>query len=108
MFWLDYIEEATSYHTLDLSMWGAVKYRRTFSADSCNVAQSVAIDHKKSPSVCQTSIPIHSDKGFFSESSLNSGISHKLLNLLIGFVIALDVIAPVSFVMLSYMIMNGH
>ena len=64
--WLDYTEEATSYPTLDVKMWGAVKYRRTFSADSCNMVQSVAIDHKKSPSVYQTSIPIHSDKGFFT------------------------------------------
>ena len=36
--WLDYTEEATSYHTLDMSIWGAVKYRRTFSADYCNGA----------------------------------------------------------------------
>ena len=30
--WLDYTEEATTYHTLDMSMWGAVRYRRTFSS----------------------------------------------------------------------------
>ena len=44
--WLDYTDEATSYHTLDMSMWGAVKYRRTFLAVSCNIVQFVAIDHK--------------------------------------------------------------
>ena len=44
--WLDYTEEATSYHTLDMSMWGAVRYRRTFSYDDCNMVQSIAIDHK--------------------------------------------------------------
>ena len=47
--WLDYTEEATTYHTLDMSMWGAVRYRRTFSYDDCNMVQSVAIDHKYSP-----------------------------------------------------------
>ena len=65
--WLDYTEEATSYHTLDISMWGAVKYRCTFSADSCNIVQSVAIGHKVSPSAWQTPIPTHSEQGFFTE-----------------------------------------
>ena len=27
-------------------MWVAIKYHRAFSADSCNVLQSVATDHK--------------------------------------------------------------
>ena len=88
--WFDYTEEATSYQTLDMSMWGAVKYRRTLTAEFCNIVQSVAIDHKKSPSTYQTSIPIHSDKGFFTE------FWYDPQPLAI-------VIAPVSFVMLSYM-----
>ena len=37
--WLDYTEEATTYHTLDMSMWGAVRYRRTFSYDDCHMVQ---------------------------------------------------------------------
>ena len=40
--WLDYTEEATSYHTLDMSVWGAVRYRRRFSCDDCNMVQ---MDH---------------------------------------------------------------
>ena len=95
--WLDYTEEATSYHTLDVSMWGAVKYCRAFSADSCNIVQSLAIDHKKS--VYQTSVPIHSDKGFFTELWYDPQaieLAHWLCD---SFA---DVIAPVSFVMLAY------
>ena len=65
--WLDYTEEATTYHTLDMSMWGAVRYRRTFSSDDCNLVQSLAIDHKYSPSSYMTKMPIHSGKGFFTE-----------------------------------------
>ena len=83
-----------------MSMRGAVKYRRTFSADSCNMVQTVAIDHKKSPSVYQTSIPIHSDKGLFTEFWYDpQGLepSHRLCDTFA------DVFAPVSFVMLSYL-----
>ena len=65
--WLDYTEEATAYHTLDMTMWGAVRYRRTFSFDDCNMVQSIAIDHKYSPSSYRTKMPIHSGNGFFTE-----------------------------------------
>ena len=65
--WLDYTEEATTYHTLDMSKRGAVRYRRTFSYDDCNMVQSIAIDHKYSPSTYRTKMPIHSGKGFFTE-----------------------------------------
>ena len=65
--WLDYTEEATTYHALDMSMWGAVRYRRTFSYDDCNMVQYIGIDHKYSPSTYRTKMPIHSGKGFFSE-----------------------------------------
>ena len=98
--WMECTAQATSYHTLDMSMWGAVKYRRTFSADSCNIVQSVAIDHKASPSVYQTTIPIHSDKSFFTEFWYDPQaleLAHWLCD---SFA---DVIALVSFVMLSYM-----
>ena len=45
--WPDYTEEATSYHTLDMSMWGAVRYRRTFSYDDCNMVQSISHCHRR-------------------------------------------------------------
>ena len=98
--WPDYIEEATSYHTLDMSMWGAVNYRRTFRADSRNIVQSAAIGRKQSPSLYQTSMPIYSDKGFFTEfwhDPQALELAHWLCD---SFA---DVIAPVSFVMPSYM-----
>ena len=60
--WLDYTQEATTYHTPDMSMWGAVRYRRTFSYDDCNMVQS-----KYSPSTYRTKMPIHSGNGFFTE-----------------------------------------
>ena len=98
--WLDYTEEVTSYHTLDMSMWGAVKYRRTFSADDCNIVQSVAMDHKKSPSSYQTKIPIDSASGFFTEFWYDPQALDLAQWLCDSFA---DVIAPVSFVMLSYL-----
>ena len=98
--WLDYTEEATTYHTLDMSMWGAVRYRRTFSYDDCNMVQSIAIDHKYSPSSYRTKVPIHSGNGFFTEfwydpQALDT--SHWLCDTFADF------IAPISFVLLSYM-----
>ena len=100
VFWLDYTEEATSDHTLDMSMWGAVCYRRTFSSDDCNMVQSIAIDHKHPPSSYRTGIPIQSGAGFFAEFWYDPqalDVAHWLCD---SFA---DVIAPVSFVMLSYM-----
>ena len=97
--WLDYTEEATTYHTLDMSMWGAVRYRRTFSYDDCNMVQSIAIDHKYSPSTYRTKMPIHSGKGFFTEFWYDPqalDIAHWLCDTFADF------IAPVSFVLLSY------
>ena len=35
-------------------MWGAVRYRHTFSYDDCNMVQSIAIDHKHPPSSYRT------------------------------------------------------
>ena len=98
--WLDYTEEVTTYHTLDMTMWGAVRYRRTFSSDDCNMVQSIAIDHKYSPSAYRTTVPIHSGKGFFTEfwhdpQALDT--AHWLCDSFADF------IAPVSFVLLSYM-----
>ena len=98
--WLDYTEEATTYHTLDMSMWGAVRYRRTFSYDDCSMVQSIAIDHKYSPSTYRTKMPIHSGKGFFTEfwhdpQALDT--AHWLCDTFADF------IASVSFVLLSYM-----
>ena len=98
--WLDYTEEATTYHTLDMTMWGAVRYRRTFSSDDCNLVQSIAIDHKYSPSSYRTKMPIHSGNGFFTEfwydpQALDT--AHWLCDTFADF------IAPVSFVLLSYM-----
>ena len=99
--WLDYTEEATTYHTLDMSMWGAVvRYRRTFSYDDCNMVQSIAIDHKYSPSTYRTKMPIRSGKEFFTEfwydpQALDT--AHWLCDTFADF------IAPISFVLLSYM-----
>ena len=98
--WLDYTEEATTYHTLDMSMWGAVRYRRTFSYDDCNMVQSVAIDHKYSPSAYRTTVPIHSGKGFFTEFWYDPQALDTAHWLCDSFA---DFIAPVSFVLLSYM-----
>ena len=98
--WLDYAEEATTYHTLDMSMWGAVRYRRTFSCDDCNMVQSVAIDHKYSPSAYRTTVPIHSGKGFFTEFWYDPQALDTAHWLCDSFP---DFIAPVSFVLLSYM-----
>ena len=98
--WLDYTEEATSYHTLDVSMWGAVRYGRTFSYDDCNMVQSIAIDHKHAPSTYRTKIPIHSGKGFFTEFWYDPqalDVAHWLCDSFADF------IAPVSFVLLSSM-----
>ena len=55
--WLCY-PAATSYHTLDMSMWGAVCYRQTFSSHDYNVVQSIAIDHKHPSSTYRTGMPI--------------------------------------------------
>ena len=98
--WLDYTEEATTYHTLDMSMWGAVRYRRTFSSDSCNLVQSIAIDHKYSPSTYRTKMPIHSGKGFFTEFCYDPQALDTAHWLCDSFA---DFIAPVSLVLLSYM-----
>ena len=98
--WLDYTEEATTYHTLDMSMWGAVRYRRTFSYDDCNMVQSLAIDHKYSPSAYRTTVPIHSGKGFFTEFWYDPQALDTAYWLCDSFA---DFIAPVSFVLLSYM-----
>ena len=101
--WLDYTEEATTYHTLDMSMWGVVRYRR-FSYDDCNMVQSIAIDHKYSPSTYRTKMPVHSGEGFFTEfwydpQALDT--AHWLCDTFADFV------APVSFVLLSYMALNA-
>ena len=103
--WLDYTEEATTYHTLDMSMWGAVRYRRTFSYDDCNMVQSIAIDHKYFPSSYRTKALVQgpdftSGNGFFTEfwydpQALDT--AHWLCDTFADF------IAPVSFVLLSYM-----
>ena len=98
--WLDYTEEATTYHTLDMSMWGAVRYRRTFSCDNCNLVQSIAIDHKYSPSSYRTKMPIHSGNGFFTEFWYDPQALDTAHWLCDSFA---DFIAPVSFVLLSYM-----
>ena len=98
--WLDYTDEATTYHTLDMSMWGAVRYRRTFSYDDCNMVQSIAIDHKYSPSAYRTTVPIHSGKGFFTEFWYDPQALDTAYWLCDSFA---DFIAPVSFVLLSYM-----
>ena len=79
-----------------MSMWGAVKYRRTFSADTCNIMQSLAIDHKQAPSAYQTKIPIDSATGFYTDFWYDPQaleLAHWLCD---SFA---DVIAPVSFVM---------
>ena len=78
--WLDYTEEATTYHTIDTTMWGAIRYRRMFSYDDCNMVQSIAIDHKYSPSAYKTTVPIHS----VEDSLQSSGMTPKLLTLPIG------------------------
>ena len=93
-------EEATTYHTLDMTMWGAVRYRRTFSYDDCNMVQSIAIDHKYSPSAYKTTVPIHSGKGFFTEFWYDPQALDTAHWLCDSFA---DFIAPVSFVLLSYM-----
>ena len=98
--WLDYTEEATTYHTLDMTMWGAVRYRRTFSYDDCNMVQSIAIDHKYSPSAYRTTVPIHSGRGFFKEFWYDPQALDTAHWLCDSFA---DFIAPVSFVLLSYM-----
>ena len=98
--WLDYTEEATTYHTLDMSMWGAVRYRRTFSSHDCNLVQSVAIDHKYSPSAYKTTVPVHSGKGFFTEFWYDPQALDTAHWLCDSFA---DFIAPVSFVLISYM-----
>ena len=72
--WLDYTEEATTYHTLDMSMCGAVRYRRTFSYDDCNLLQS---------------------EFWYDPQALDT--AHWLCDSFADF------IAPVSFVLLSYM-----
>ena len=98
--WMDYTEEATTYHTLDMSMWVAVRYRRTFSYDDCNLVQSIAIDHKYSPSTLQ-----NKDADSFGQRILQEfwydpqalDTAHWLCGLLADF------IAPISFVLLSYM-----
>ena len=95
--WLDYTEEATTYHTLDMSMWGAVRYRRTFSYDDCNMVQSIAIDHKYSPSSYRTKMPIHSGNGFFTEFWYDPQALDTAHWLCDSFA---DFIAPVSFVLL--------
>ena len=83
-----------------MSMWGAVRYRRTFSYDDCNMLQSIAIDHKCAPSTNRTRIPIHSGKGFLTEFWYDPqalDVAHWLCD---SFA---DCIAPVSFVLLSFM-----
>ena len=73
LLWLDYTEEATSYHTLDVS---------------------------SAPSTYRTRIPIHSGKGFFTEFWYDPqalDVAHWLCDSFADF------IAPVSFVLLSYM-----
>ena len=98
--WLDYTEEATTYHTLDMTMWGAVRYRRTFSFDDCNMVQSIAIDHKYSPSIYRTKMPIHSGNGLFTEFWYDPQALDTAHWLCDSFA---DFIAPASFVLLSYM-----
>ena len=83
-----------------MSMWGAVRYRRTFSYDDCNLVQSVAIDHKYSPSAYRTTVPIYSGKGFFTEFWYDPQALDTAHWLCDSFA---DFIAPVSFVLLSYM-----
>ena len=83
--WLDYTDEATTYHTLDMSMWGAVRYRRTFSYDDCNLVQS-------SPLITSIPNPATGHRCRFTramDSSQSSGMTHKLLTLTIGCVIPL-------------------
>ena len=90
--WLGFVEEATSYHTLDVSMWGAVKYRRTFSADSCNMVQTV-----------------HQLRFIWTKvSSPNSGMILKPLNLLIGFVIVVPMSLRRSALSCCPTWINGH
>ena len=93
------LKKATTDHTLDMSMWGAVRHRRTFSYDDCNMVQSIAIDHKYSPSTYRTKMPIHSGNGFFTEFWYDPqalATAHWLCDTFADF------IAPVSFVLLSY------
>ena len=71
-----------------------------FSSDDCNLAQSIAIDHKHPSSTYRTGIPIHSGTGFFTEFWYDPqalDVAHWLCDSLA------DVIAPVSFVLMSYM-----
>ena len=98
--WLDYTEEATTYHTLDTSMWGAVRYRRTFSYDDCNMVQSIAIDHKYAPSTYKTKMPIHLGNGSFTGFWYDPQALDTAHWLCDSFA---DFIAPVSFVLLSYL-----
>ena len=100
MLWLDYTAEATTYHTLEMTMWGAVRYRRTFSYDDCNMVQSIAIDHKYTPSSYRTKMPTHSGNGFFTEFWYDPQALDAAHWLCDSFA---DFIAPVSFVLLSYM-----
>ena len=90
--WLDYTEEATSNHTLG----GSVKHRRTFSADSCNIVQSVAIDPiRPNCRFSQTQASLMNSGIWYDPQSLD--LAHWLCD---SFA---DHIAPTSFIMLSYM-----
>ena len=99
--WLDYTEEATSYHTLDMSMWGAVRYHVVHSlmmiATWCSPLPLITSTlHRPTGQGYRFS----RCTGFFTEfwhDPQALDVAHWLCD---SFA---DVIAPVSFVMLSYM-----
>ena len=64
------------------------------------MVQSIAIDHKYSPSTYRTKMPIHSGNGFFTEFWYDPQALDTAHWLCDSFA---DFIAPVSFVLLSYM-----
>ena len=94
--WLDYTEEATTYHTLDMNEYvGCGSLQAYVSYDDCNMVQSIAIDHKYSPSSYRTKMLIHSGNGFFTEFWYDPQALDTAHWLCDSFA---DFIAPVSFV----------
>ena len=96
----DYTEEATSYHTLDMSMWGAVKYRCTSRPTPATLCSLLPlITRRRRLSIRQRfrfiRIKASSQNSWYDPHAPE--LAHWLCDRFA------DVIAPVSFVMLSYM-----
>ena len=96
MLWLDYTDEAASYHTPDMSMWGSVKYRRTVLF---SLSQSITRRHRL------RSIRPQFQSNRTTASSPTSGMILRQLVDLANWLCDsfADHIAPQSFVVLSYM-----